>query len=55
MPIGKMHPLVTPLRLTTGKNEKVHSLHVRGSWFISFQLYFKNSDFSEYEKFGAIW
>ena len=44
------------------KIKKVDSLHVpaikymgrRSGWFKKFQLYFKNYDFCEYVKFGAI-
>ena len=41
--------------------KKAHSSHVtamkfigRSGWSKKFQLYFKNYDFSEYVKFGAI-
>ena len=49
-------------RLTTGKNEKVHSSHVtaikfkgmKRGWSKKFQLYYENYDFYENVKFGAI-
>ena len=50
-------------RFTTGKNEKKKyipfislpwNLQVKSSWSKKYELYFRNYNFSEYVKFGAI-